>query len=306
MEKEVYYTAEIWKKVLIVRMKKEKKQFDKVEKSSLRFETYIYNLRTYWFAKEDYWKDTMSRYDSRTTTFSPEGRLHQVEYAMKAIDQAGVCVGILTKEGIVFGAEKKAVSKLLAPPKGSEKMYKIDNHIAVAVAGLASDANILIQHARVRAQQHKYSYQEPVPVETLVLSLADIAHTYTMYGGQRPFGVSFLIGGWDKTFNFQLYHADPSGNYIGWNAIAIGSNNQMARDMLKKEYKEDIGLQDALKLAAKVLAKAMDTQHLTDDKMEFSVLRRLENETMHQCLTRQEAQMLLKGVEDEQANTADE
>ena len=93
----------------------------------------------------------MSRYDSRTTTFSPEGRLHQVEYAMKAIDQAGVCVGILTKEGIVFGAEKKAVSKLLAPPKGSEKMYKIDNHIAVAVAGLASDANILIQHARVRA-----------------------------------------------------------------------------------------------------------------------------------------------------------
>ena len=248
----------------------------------------------------------MSRYDSRTTTFSPEGRLHQVEYAMKAIDQAGVCVGILTKEGVVFGAEKKAVSKLLMPPRGSEKMYKIDEHVAVAVAGLASDASILIQHARVRAQQHKYSYQEPIAVESLVLSLADIAHTYTMYGGQRPFGVSFLVGGWDKTFKYQLYHADPSGNYIGWKAIAIGSNNQMARDMLKKEYTEDLSLQDALKLAVKVLAKAMDTQHLTDDKMEFSVLRRLEGESMHQCLTRQETQKLLKSVEDETAPVADE
>ena len=249
---------------------------------------------------------TMSRYDSRTTTFSPEGRLHQVEYAMKAIDQAGVCVGILTKEGVVFGAEKKAVSKLLAPPKGSEKMYKIDEHIAVAVAGLASDANILIQHARVRAQQHRYSYQQPIPVETLVLSLADIAHTYTMYGGQRPFGVSFLIGGYDKNFKYQLYHADPSGNYVGWKAIAIGNNNQMARDMLKKEYKEDISLQDALKLCVSVLAKAMDTQNFTEEKMEFSVLQRVENRTIHQCLTKKETQKLLKTVETEKATKADE
>ena len=107
----------------------------------------------------------MSRYDSRTTTFSPEGRLHQVEYAMKAIDQAGACIGILAKDGVVLCAEKKAVDKLLAPIKESEKMYKVDEHIGTAVAGLASDANILIDYARRYAQQHRFQYQEPIPVE---------------------------------------------------------------------------------------------------------------------------------------------
>jgi len=57
------------------------------------------------------------RYDSSTTTFSPEGRLHQVEYAIEAINNAGTCVGILAKDGIVMASERKVTSALLAPSK---------------------------------------------------------------------------------------------------------------------------------------------------------------------------------------------
>ena len=57
------------------------------------------------------------RYDSSTTTFSPEGRLHQVEYAIEAINNAGTCVGILAKDGIVMASEKRTTSALLAPSK---------------------------------------------------------------------------------------------------------------------------------------------------------------------------------------------
>ena len=84
------------------------------------------------------------RYDSRTTIFSPEGRLYQVEYAMEAISHAGTAIGILSSSGVVLAAEKKLSSKLLEPSKSSEKMYMIDSHIAVAVAGITADANILI------------------------------------------------------------------------------------------------------------------------------------------------------------------
>ncbi|CAN6890897.1 unnamed protein product [Brassica oleracea] len=80
------------------------------------------------------------RYDSRTTIFSPEGRLYQVEYAMEAIGNAGSAIG-----------EKKVTSKLLQTSTYSEKMYKIDDHVACAVAGIMSDANILINTARVQA-----------------------------------------------------------------------------------------------------------------------------------------------------------
>lgn len=53
------------------------------------------------------------RYDSRTTIFSPEGRLYQVEYAMEAISHAGTCLGILVSDGILVAAEKRNVDKLL-------------------------------------------------------------------------------------------------------------------------------------------------------------------------------------------------
>ncbi|EWM29007.1 20s proteasome subunit pac1 [Nannochloropsis gaditana] len=147
------------------------------------------------------------RYDSSTTTFSPEGRLHQVEYAIEAINNAGTCVGILCSDGIVLAAERKTTSKLLAPSKSSDKIYQIDGHIASVVAGLTSDANILINQARLSAQRYLYQYQEAMPVEQLVRSICDYKQAYTQYGGLRPFGVSFLFAGYDRHQGFQLYEA---------------------------------------------------------------------------------------------------
>ncbi|GBG30128.1 Proteasome subunit alpha type [Hondaea fermentalgiana] len=214
-----------------------------------------------------------SRYDSRTTVFSPEGRLFQVEYAMQAIDNAGACVGLLAGDGVVIAAEKKATSKLLAPSKTSEKLYMIDDHVACAVAGLTSDANVLISYLRRVAQNYKLQYQEPQPLEQLIMRVCDLKQGYTQFGGQRPFGVSFLYAGWDRHYGFQLYQSNPSGNYGGWKATAIGANNQAATSLLKKEYKDDCSIEEALELAVKVLNKTMDSVTPSADKMEFSVLR---------------------------------
>ena len=115
----------------------------------------------------------------------------------------------------------------------------VDDHVAVAVAGITADANILINQARLHAQRYRFSFQEPQPVEQLVQSLCDEKQAYTQYGGLRPFGVSMLYAGWDKTYGFQLYQSDPSGNYNGWKAKCIGMNNQTAESLMKQEYKEE-------------------------------------------------------------------
>jgi len=210
------------------------------------------------------------RYDSRTTIFSPEGRLYQVEYAMEAIGNAGTAIGILSKDGVVLVGEKKVTSKLLQTSTSTEKMYKIDDHVACAVAGIMSDANILINTARIQAQRYSFAYQEPMPVEQLVQSLCDTKQGYTQFGGLRPFGVSFLFAGWDKNFGFQLYMSDPSGNYGGWKAGAIGANNQAAQSILKQDYKDDITREEAVQLALKVLSKTMDSTSLTSEKLELA------------------------------------
>eukprot|EP01132_Coremiostelium_polycephalum_P008383 gene8383-10298_t len=242
------------------------------------------------------------RYDQRTTIFSPEGRVYQVEYAMTAIRHAGATVGILSKEGIVLAAEKKTTAKLLDTSSSiSEKMFKIDNHVVCSVAGITSDANILINYARLSSQRYYYTYQEPMPVEQLVSQICDTKQGYTQYGGLRPFGVSFLYAGWDKHFGFQLYQSDPSGNFAGWKATSIGGeNSQVAQSVLRSNYKPDITLKEALQLALKVLTKTMDRSNINSEKLEFSYISKQGDNIIYHILTPTELDTFIKETDLEQ------
>lgn len=106
------------------------------------------------------------RYDSKTTSFSSEGRLMQVEYAFENVNKSTPTLGILTKEGIVsfvnsigvvLAAKKLVLSKLLSKEKMSEKMYMIDDHIICSVCGMASDALVLVEEGRKRCQEYFYT-----------------------------------------------------------------------------------------------------------------------------------------------------
>mmetsp|Transcript_64841 Transcript_64841/g.204728 ORF Transcript_64841/g.204728 Transcript_64841/m.204728 type:complete len:185 (-) Transcript_64841:125-679(-) len=176
-------------------------------------------------------------------------------------------------------------------------MFKVDEHVAVAVAGLTADANILINTCRLAAQRYTFTYAEPMPVEQLVQSICDTKQGYTQYGGLRPFGVSFLYAGWDQHHGFQLYQSDPSGNYGGWKATAIGANNQAAQSILKQDYKEDMSLDAALELGIKVLSKTMDSTSLSAEKMELCTMTRGPGgEVVYHVLTPKELEPLLAKV----------
>ncbi|RSH85888.1 uncharacterized protein EHS24_004073 [Apiotrichum porosum] len=226
------------------------------------------------------------RYDSRTTIFSPEGRLFQVEYAMEAISHAGTVLAVLSKEGIAIAAEKKVTGKLLDlslttvggegseawMAGGGEKIFLLNNNILTGLAGITSDANSLVNFARNSAQRHLYSYDEDIPVEMLVQRLCDMKQGYTQYGGLRPFGVSLIYVGWDPLHGFQLYQSDPSGNYSGWKATCIGANHSSAASLLKQDYKDDITLEEAKSLCLKTMSKTMDSTKLSSEKLEFATM----------------------------------
>lgn len=235
------------------------------------------------------------RYDSRTTIFSPEGRLYQVEYAMEAISHAGAALGITCSEGVVLAAEKKVTSKLLEQGSATEKIYIINDKMLCAVAGITSDANSLINHARLTAQRFLYAYNEDMPAEQLVQQLCNLKQGYTQYGGLRPFGVSFLYAAYDLHYGFQLYHSDPSGNYSGWKATCIGANNAVATSMLKSEYQTEpeMDMEGIQGLAIRVLAKTMESSSLSAEKLEFATLSKQNDEVVYKILSRDEIQKLL-------------
>lgn len=216
---------------------------------------------------------TMSRrYDSRTTIFSPEGRLYQVEYAQEAISQAGTAIGILSADGVVLACEKKVTSKLLDNDGSAEKLYLLNDSMMCAVAGMTADASILVNNARVTAQRYLKTYNEDIPCELLIKRVCDVKQGYTQHGGLRPFGVSFVYAGHDDRYGFQLYTSNPSGNYSGWKATSIGANNSAAQTLLKKDYKDEMLLADACELAIKVLSKTVDSSNLNSEKLEFATL----------------------------------
>jgi len=234
------------------------------------------------------------RYDSRTTTFSPEGRLYQVEYAKEAINNAGSTIGVLAKDGVILAGEKKTTSKLLDQSRQWEKLFQVDDHILCAVAGITSDANILINKLRLYAQQHTYQYGEPIPLEQIVTQLCDLKQGYTQWGGLRPFGVSFLFAGYDKHQGFQLYHTAPSGNFSGWKAHALGSNVNTADQVFRQDWNEDLSIEDAKKLVAKVLTKTIDASNPDANKLEFGLVEKVGETVRFRRIGGEEINTLMK------------
>lgn len=186
-------------------------------------------------------------YDRAITVFSPDGRLYQVEYAIETVRRGTIAVGIKSKEGVIIAVEEKP--RKLQITDIAQKIFQIDDHVGVAAAGYIPDARSQVDNARFFSQSNKMIYDEPVEVETIAKHLADQCQQYTQYAGVRPYGVALILGGVVNNTP-QLYLTDPSGTYISYDAIAIGSGSDQVTDFLEKTYKGDLSLDDAAVLAS--------------------------------------------------------
>lgn len=150
-------------------------------------------------------------------------------------------------------------------PSSIEKVAEVDEHIGVAMSGLTADARTLVDHARVEAQQHRFTYNEPMPVESLTQSLCDLALRFgededddDAGSMSRPFGVALLIAGWDAEHGPVLFHTDPSGTFVQYKAKAIGSGSEGAQTGLQESYRPDLTLEEAEVLALSTLKQVME------------------------------------------------
>ena len=192
-------------------------------------------------------------YDRTSIMFSPDGRLLQVEYAKKTVKQGTSTLGIVCSDGVLLVADKRITDRLIVPAS-IEKVYQVDDHIGASASGILSDGRILIERAQVGSQQHKVTYDEPIEVIEVVKDICNIKQAYTQVGGARPFGVSILFAGVDKE-GPRLFLTDPTGIFFEYKATAIGEGDTEIKEMLDKEYKETIDLEEGLKLAIRALKK---------------------------------------------------
>ncbi|CAI4694558.1 BAF_collapsed_G0043760.mRNA.1.CDS.1 [Saccharomyces cerevisiae] len=198
------------------------------------------------------------RYSFSLTTFSPSGKLGQIDYALTAVKQGVTSLGIKATNGVVIATEKKSSSPL-AMSETLSKVSLLTPDIGAVYSGMGPDYRVLVDKSRkVAHTSYKRIYGEYPPTKLLVSEVAKIMQEATQSGGVRPFGVSLLIAGHDEFNGFSLYQVDPSGSYFPWKATAIGKGSVAAKTFLEKRWNDELELEDAIHIALLTLKESVE------------------------------------------------
>ncbi len=206
----------------------------------------------------------------RGVMFSPDGSLFQVAYAKEAVRRGATSIGIVAENSVVLMAHKNVIEPL-AVPNTIQKIFRVDSYIGVTYSGIVSDGLHVISIMRNKTQTHRMVYSETESVETTAREIAEEMQMATQYGGIRPYGISLLIGGIDKSP--KLFELDPGATYLGYKADAIGSGKKIAEEMLIKGYKDNMSTEDAISLGISILKKINEGK-LAESNMDISTIKK--------------------------------
>lgn len=242
-------------------------------------------------------------YDLSNSVFSPDGRNFQVEYATKAVENGGTCVGIRCKDGVVLAMEKLVTSKLMKKD-ANKRIATVDRNIGIASAGLLPDGRHFASRARDEASSWRSTYKAPIPVASLADRMGSYVQAYTLYNSVRPFGITAILGGYDaetsadvdgsvgqgpkagaggKTEGVKeggpyLYMIEPSGMYWGYYGAATGKGRQAAKAELEKlkldprdpDAEGGISLEEGVKEAARIIYVAHEDSKDKEFELEMT------------------------------------
>ncbi|GFR50702.1 hypothetical protein Agub_g12959, partial [Astrephomene gubernaculifera] len=213
-----------------------------------------------------------NQYDTDVTTWSPQGRLFQVEYAMEAVKQGSCAVGLTSSTHVVLATLKRSQSELSSFQR---KVFKIDDHMGIAIAGLTGDGRSLCKYMRNECINHRYVYESSMPVGRLVRQIADKAQVCTQRSWKRPYGVGLLVAGVDAA-GAHLYNTCPSGNYYEYKAMAIGARSQAAKTYLEKHFESfpSASLDELVRHGLRALSASLSEGELTSANCSVAVVGR--------------------------------
>ncbi|KAG8218779.1 proteasome subunit alpha type-3 [Butyriboletus roseoflavus] len=207
-------------------------------------------------------------YDLSASTYSPDGRIFQVEYANKAVENSGTAIGLRVKDGIVLAVEKLIHSKLLVPG-ANRRIQTIDRNIGMATAGLLADGRNISNRARDECANIRNGMREQPTVKYISGRLAHYAQMHTLYSSVRPFGISTILAGVDKT-GPSLYVVEPSGVCLGYHGAAIGKGRQLAKTELEKINLSELSMREAVFEAARIIYLVHDDNKEKEFELEMS------------------------------------
>lgn len=252
-------------------------------------------------------------YDLSVSTISPDGRVFQVEYAAKATDNGSTTLAIVCKNGVLFAAEKQFLNKMVVPGS-SPRIFAVDTHVALSVAGFLADGKEIVRRARLEAKEYRKVYDEPIPGHVLAERVALFFHAYTLAWSERPFGCSVLLGAYEPDVSaksrkpeFSLYSIDTAGTCYKYFGTALGKGKQIAKTEIERLKLSELTCEDALIHVAKAMHKVheetrdisidlevawiSETSHFKFKMLDSNVVKHVYNDAVHQLEASEDIRM---------------
>jgi len=245
-------------------------------------------------------------YDLSSTTFSPDGRVFQVEYAAKAVENSGTAIGLRVKDGVVLAVEKLLVSKMLVPGT-TRRIHTVDRHCGLAMSGLVADGRQIVNRARAEATEYRKFYGIDISGKVLNERLSNFMQLYGLYGSVRPFGTSVILGCVDKS-GPQLFMIEPSGVSWGYFGVAIGKGARAAKTEIEKLKLSEMTAREAIKEAAKIIYGVHDDAKDKAFELELSWIC-TETGNLHKVVPKElqeEAEKYAKAALEEEEDMSEE
>ena len=176
-------------------------------------------------------------------------------------------LGMVVKEGVVIATEKRATMGTLIAHKTTKKLYKIDDHMALATAGLVGDLQVLARYLNAEANLYRLKRDIKIPVGSAATLMSNILNQRKFY----PYYVQLILGGFDSTGG-HVFSLDAAGGAIPDKYTAAGSGSPYVFGVLEDNYKDNMSIEEGVNLAVRAITAAMNRDSASGGMINVAVI----------------------------------
>jgi proteasome beta subunit len=193
-------------------------------------------------------------------------------------------IGVVCKDGVIFASDTRVTMGFYVAHKHGKKVYQIDNHLAMTIAGSVADAQRAVDIVSVNARLYKINIGRPLPVSSAARLLSNLLFSARYV----PLQAQVLIGGIDDT-GAHVFSIDPFGSLTEEKCVSTGSGSPIAYGILEEKYREGAAAEEMLPVIVKAVIAAMKRDAASGDSFNVAVV----DEKGYRDLTDKEKKQLL-------------